>query len=157
MFKNRGAIMKSFKILSLLTVVMAGVAMIACDAKNMAEQTRTVMEKNLAIMEEFIDSVEETQDSQVYLSALQKMKADMERLIPEMNELDKKYPELFKLGVNKEPSPELQKIMKELLVKEQEIRPKFVAALQKVMTDANDPEIKEELQKIFELQKRLIK
>ena len=40
------------------------------------------------------------------------MKTEMQKLIPEMNELNKKYPELFKLDEKKEPTPKLKNILK---------------------------------------------
>lgn len=147
--------MKTLKALGLLTVILVFVAMNGCTGKDKSKETRTVMEKNLKIMENFIKSVEETEDPQVYLSALQKMKSEMQKLIPEMNELNKKYPELFKLDDKKKPTPELKNILKELAVREAEVRPKFVAALQKVMKNAKDPEIMKELQEIYELQKEM--
>lgn len=147
--------MKTLKALGLLTVILVFVAMNGCAGKDKSKETRTVMEKNLKIMENFIKSVEETEDPQVYLSALQKMKSEMQKLIPEMNELNKKYPELFKLDDKKKPTPELKNILKELAVREAEVRPKFVAALQKVMKNAKDPEIMKELQEIYELQKEM--
>lgn len=72
-----------------------------------------------------------------------------------MNELDKKYPELFKLDEKKEPTPELKNILKDLVVREVKVRSKFVAAMQKVMKNAKDPEIMKELQEIYELQKKM--
>lgn len=145
--------MKALNTLRVLTVILVFVVMNGCAGKDKSEEIRTVMEKNLKIMENFIKSVGETEDPQVFLSALQKMKTEIQKLIPEMNELDKKYPELFKLDEKKEPTPELKNILKDLVVREVKVRSKFVAAMQKVMKNAKDPEIMKELQEIYELQK----
>lgn len=105
-------------------------------------------------MEDFIGTVEETEETRVYISALQKLKKDFQNLIPEMKGLSEKYPGLFDLDENRNPDPELKDILKEMLEREAQVRPKFVDALKKVMTSGDDPEIKKALQEIFELQKK---
>ena len=146
--------MKTLKAFVLTVAAIVLVAVFGCNGTNSSKEIRDVMARNLKIMEDFIITVENTEDTQVYLSALEKMKNDIEMLIPEMNDLNKKYPDLFKLNDKKEPSPELKDILKEQVEREEEVRTKFVAALQKMMNSANNAEIMKEFKEIYELQKK---
>ena len=147
--------MKTLKAFVLTVAAIVLVAVFGCNGTNSSKEIRDVMARNLKIMEDFIITVENTEDTQVYLSALEKMKNDIQMLIPEMNDLNKKYPDLFKLNDKKEPSPELKDILKEQVEREEEVRTKFVAALQKMMNSANNAEIMKEFKEIYELQKKM--
>jgi len=93
----------TLKHMGLFSMIFVLAVMAGCRGDEKSEEIRIVMGKNLNVMEDFIGTVEETEETQVYISALQKLKEDFQSLIPEMKGLNEKYPGLFDLDDNKIP------------------------------------------------------
>jgi uncharacterized coiled-coil DUF342 family protein len=111
---------------------------------------KEMMNSQIDVMEKFVSSVEKATSGKEIADAINAYSDDMKKLIPQMNELAKKYPEMK----GDEPPAEI----KDLVSKMQETSKKFAGALVKVsMKYSRDPEVRKSMRNIGEIMKGLAK
>jgi hypothetical protein len=111
---------------------------------------KEMMNSQIDVMEKFVSSVEKATSGKEIADAINAYSDDMEKLIPQMNELAKKYPEMK----GEEPPAEV----KDLVNKMQETSKKFAGALVKVsMKYSRDPDVRKSMTNIGEIMKGLAK
>jgi uncharacterized protein YoxC len=104
---------------------------------------KDVMNSQIDAMEKFVASVEKASSGKEIADALNAYSDDMKQIIPRMNDLIKKYPEMK----GEDPPAELN----DLLSKTEEISKKFASAMVKIsMKYARDPEVGKALKRIGE-------
>lgn len=111
---------------------------------------KDVMNSQIDAMEKFVSSVEKAGSGKEIADALNAYADDMKQIMPRLNDLIRKYPEIM----GGEPPAEL----KDLLDKSGEASKKFARAMVKVsMKYARDPEVGKALRNIGESMKDLRK
>lgn len=111
---------------------------------------KDVMNSQIDAMEKFVSSVEKAGSGKEIADALNAYADDMKQIMPKLNDLIRKYPEIM----GGEPPAEL----KDLLDKSGEASKKFARAMVKVsMKYARDPEVGKALRNIGESMKDLRK
>jgi DNA polymerase/3'-5' exonuclease PolX len=111
---------------------------------------KDVMNSQIDAMEKFVASVEKAGSGKEIADAINAYSDDMKQIIPKMNDLIKKYPEMK----GEDPPPEL----KDLLSLTEEKSKKFARAMVKVaMKHAKDPEVGKALKNMGKAMKGLVK
>ena len=117
--------------LSFLTMplIMSGCGEKYSDAKKINEEF-------VSIMEDYVSDLEKADDAKTVAKAINRFADGMEDLLPQMQKLSEKYPELK----DKSNPPEE---LKESQQKAEEMSKKMAGSMMKMMTYMMDPEVQE--------------
>ena len=126
---------------AVLVLVVAGFA--ACGGGGKYGAVKSVMGKQIAVMESFAAAMEKAGNAQDVAAALNAYAAEQKDLMPEMMDLQKKYPEL---ATQKEPPAELKAEMEKL----QQIGMRVASASMKAAQYMADPVVQEAQKKLAE-------
>lgn len=131
------------KIVLAATVGLFLFSLAACGGGGKYAEAKKLTEKQVSLFEGFISDLDSAGNAGDVATALNNLSDEMQKLIPQMKELQEKYPEL-KDAKNEEMPEELKPIMEKM---EKEIMPKFIGAFAKVGQYASDPAVMEASQK----------
>ncbi len=134
--------LKKWMVLSCAVAFIVGT--MGCGGGKYADAKKLMKESN-KIMENFLAGMEKAENAKEVATVLNDFAKAMQKIKPEMEKLEEKYPELTN---RQSPPPELG----EIGVKTMELWSKFPSVMMKAQKYADDPEVQkaqEELQNIF--------
>jgi uncharacterized coiled-coil DUF342 family protein len=134
------------KILSVLAVGLLLVA-VACGGGKYAD-VKNVLEKNISATENFFNAMEKAGSADDVAAALTNYADEMDKLIPELKDVQKKYPEL-------KDEEDMPKDVKELMEKYNKLAEKFPQAMSKIAQYAADSKVMEAQEKFLEVMSKM--
>ena len=133
------------KKVAILVSLAALVVLTSCGGGGKYADAKAVINNQLQAMETFSIAVEKAQDSPQIVAALDQLQQSMEKLMPRVQKLQEKYPEIKD---KKNPPEEL----KEVTARMEGGAQKFMGAMMKVATKyGEDPKVQEAMKKIQKL------
>ncbi len=127
------------KLILFATVIVFLFGLAACGGGGKYADAKKLMEKQIQLFEDFINGVDKAGSADDVAAALNDFSDEMQKMVPEMKELQEKYPEL-KDAKDEAMPEELKPIMEKL---QKEIMPKFMGVMAKIGQYANDPAVQE--------------
>lgn len=125
-------------------------ALISCGGGGKYSDAKAVMNDYCDSMSNFADELNKAGNAVDVAKAINNFSDEMEKYIPKLKELDKKYPEM-KTQKEEEIPAELKPVMERL---QKEIMPKFISAMGKIQQYMNDPLVQEANKKMSETMSR---
>jgi predicted transcriptional regulator len=133
--------MKKFILCATVVVFLFGLA--ACGGGGKYADAKKLMEKQVQLFEDFANALDKAGSADDVVAALNNFSDGMKEMVPQMKELQEKYPEL-KDAKDEAMPEELKPIMEKL---QNEVMPKFMGAMMKIQQYASDPAVQEASQK----------
>ena len=127
-------------VFSLLICGMCVIGMMSCGEGKYAD-AKAVTVKYLDSMEKFASAVEKANNPEALVRAVDEFSVEMEELRPEMEVVERKYPEL----TNTESPPAE---MEDLAHRMNTLSQRLIAAQRKLMQYSSDPDVQKALQKL---------
>lgn len=121
-------------------------ALVSCSGGGKYAAVKDLLEKQCDIMSNFADDINKATTAAEAAKAIDNFRESMEKIIPEVKDLDKKYPEL-KTQKEEDVPAELKPVLERL---NKEIMPKFMSAFGKMQQFAGDPAVQEAQRKMNE-------
>lgn len=126
------------KVLMLATFTIFVLGFVACGGDQVSD-TNDVMEEFVNLYDSFATDLDDAGSATQVASALDNFTNGMEKLVPKMKELQKKYPNLMSQGKDEVPAeikPHVDRLQNEIM-------PKFMSAIMKVSQYQTDPAVQE--------------
>jgi len=123
---------KLFSVLAIGLLLMA----YACGG---GDDPKSVMNDMLGVMDDFISDMGNADNADDVIAAMEKNVAAMKKLAPRVKAMQEKYPELKKMG----PGTKMPEEFKEFEKKFEELGPKMLGIMGKMMKYAKDPKVME--------------
>ena len=114
---------------------------IICCGEGEYADAKKVMVKYLDAMEKFASAVERSSSPETLISAVDEFDMEMKELRPEMEAIERKYPELT--GTETPPAE-----MEDLAHRMNTISQRLISAQRKLMQYSSNPEVQQALQKL---------
>ena len=126
--------MKTKQWIIVLCVVVFAVGTIACGGGGKYADAKNVIAKSNKVLEGFLEKMDTVDNAKDVAAAINDFTDEMEKFVPEMKELEKKYPEL---GGGQSVPEELGEEGKKMM----ELWGKFGSIMMKIQQYADDPEV----------------
>jgi len=126
--------MKSKLWIILLCVVVVAVGITACGGGGKYADAKKVITKSNTVLADFLEKMNSVDNAKDAAAAMNSFTDEMEKIVPEMRELEKKYPEL---GGGQSVPEELGEEGKKMM----ELWGKFGSIMTKIQQFADDPEV----------------
>jgi len=118
----------------LLCVAVIAVGTIACGGGGKYADAKKIIAKSNVVVGGFLEKMDSVDNAKDAASAMNSFTDEMEKIVPEMRELEKKYPEL---GGGQSVPEELGEEGKKMM----ELWGKFSSVMMKIQQFADDPEV----------------